>query len=183
MTEETMTTDGRARAAERAGDDERAAQERTRLGAATPEDTSLLQEAHASRVARGEEQADDEPVGRLNGAYRDLNARGRGEEWYRLRWTGREWSYLAQERLPAGRFLAADRKCSRKGDVYVGDVLVTHDLGKPLDTEAQLVVAPPAPGDTAPRRVECKITRLRDGRLSIALPRGEPLVTPDPRRK
>lgn len=134
----------------------------------------------ACGIARGEAEGPPDPVGRLIAATKDINARGRIREWwYRMRWepATRGWAYITNERLPAGNFRAAERRATLYAEVYVGDLLVTHDRGGPIDPEALLVIKDGAKMRTVP----CKVAKRRDGNLSVTLPDGTTLVTPNPR--
>jgi hypothetical protein len=133
----------------------------------------------ACQIARGEAEGPQEPVGQMIASKKDLNARGKVREWwFRMRWDGNQWAYLSEERLRGGTFLASDRHQTVYGDVYAGDVLITHDRGGPVDTEAKLVIGAGEEGAAA-----CPVTRRRDGQLSIRLPDGTDILRPNPRSK
>jgi hypothetical protein len=58
----------------------------------------------------------------IRGAFRDLNARGRGEETFRKVWRSGRWQWISSA-LPSGSFLAADRRAATKGDVETGEII------------------------------------------------------------
>lgn len=132
----------------------------------------------ACQIAAGE-PGSEEPVKKITGAKRDLNAKGNGSEWYRMVWRSGQWRYVSDERLPPGRFLARERRCSVQGEVYEGEIVVQHDRGKPVD-RAYLVCQPNEAGSVLE---ELPFKKLRSGELRIALPNGTQVDRPDPRSK
>jgi hypothetical protein len=60
----------------------------------------------------------------ITGAKKDLNCKGRGPQWYRMVWRPGSWQYVSSDRLPAGNFLASDRRASVSGEVYHGEIVV-----------------------------------------------------------
>lgn len=133
----------------------------------------------ACDIAAGRAEADQAATGAaIVGAKKDLNSKGRGPEWYRMVYRG-GWQYVSDERLPSGRFLAADRRASVHGDVYSGEIVVGHDRGSPVDV-ARLVASPNAEGKVL---VPCEFVRRRDGQLGVTLPDGSLVVLPDPRKR
>jgi hypothetical protein len=139
----------------------------------------------ACDIATGKAQAstDDEPF-RVIGATKDYNARGscRGH-WFRMVLRGGQWEYVTEERLPNGNFLASDRKATVRGDVFIGEITITHDRGKPVDLCARLVTRTPEGKLDWDGPAELDVTRTRDGNLKIKLPDGSLVVAPDPRKK
>lgn len=59
----------------------------------------------------------------IAGAFRDLNAKGRGPETFRKVWRGGEWVWISGY-LPQGTFLASDRRAQTKGPVETGEIIV-----------------------------------------------------------
>jgi hypothetical protein len=134
----------------------------------------------ACDVAAGKTPADPAEAGRpITGAKKDLNSKGRGDQWYRMVYRGGAWRYVSNDRLPNGSFLASDRRASVSGEVFVGEIVVQHDRGGPVD--AAWIVCPPSADGKVLVRVE--FARRRDGSLGITLPDGSELVLPDPRGK
>ena len=114
---------------------------------------------------------------KIIGAQKDLNSKGKGEHWYRMVYRGGGWRYVSDSMLPAGAYLAADRRAKVYGEVYPGEIVVGHDRGEPIDV-AYLVVDRGA----AKWLREIEFSRLRSGRLRFALPDGSAVDLPDPRR-
>lgn len=134
----------------------------------------------ACDIAIGRTPADDAEAGtRIVGAKKDLNAKGRGPQWYRMVYRAGQWQYVSADRLPSGTFLAADRRAEVYGEVYPGEIVVQHDRGAAVDL-AWLAAAPNAEGKCL---VKIGFARRRDGKLSFALPDGSEVVLPDPRAK
>jgi hypothetical protein len=59
----------------------------------------------------------------ISGAYRNINARGRGTEAFRKALRGGRWDWVAAGYLPRGTFLAADRRASVTGPVEPGELI------------------------------------------------------------
>lgn len=137
--------------------------------------------ARACEVAAGLPRLpEEEKLYRIRGAEKDLNAKGRGPWWYRLVWRDGAWEYVSQDRLPTGTYLARDRRATVYGNVMLGEIVVQHDRGGPID--AAYLVAPSEAsedGKTILRKIELK--RFR-GQLIITLPDGRGLELPDPRK-
>lgn len=123
----------------------------------------------------------------LRGAWRDVNAKGNGDEHYRRALSpGGSWRFVAAERLPRGMFVAADRKASIRGDVYVGDLLADYD--RPLrggrsqgeathDGKIGLVIAAASKG----AEIEwLDVARQKDGSWRVILPTGAHLSFSSP---
>lgn len=137
---------------------------------------------HACMLATGRvgQEAGAKPAGRITAAHKDLNAKGRGAWWYRMVWRSGTWEYYSDERLPMGTFLAHDRRATVQGDVWAGEIIVTHDKGSGLDSGGYLVCTPDADGKVL---VEITWTKRRDGNLVFAMPDGSEIVTPNPRAR
>lgn len=134
----------------------------------------------ACDVAAGRTQADDAATGtRITGAKKDLNAKGRGPQWYCMVYRNRSWQYVSTDRLPSGTFLAADRRAEVYGEVYPGEIVVQHDRGSAVDA-AWLVAAPNAEGKCL---TKITFTKRRSGDLAFTLPDGSEVVLSDPRAK
>jgi len=133
----------------------------------------------ACDVATGRTPTDDAATGtRITGAKKDLNAKGRGSQWYRMVYRNRSWQYVSTDRLPNGTFLAADRRAEVYGKVFPGEIVVQHDRGSAVDA-AWLVAAPNTEG-----KCLTKITfaKRRSGDLAFSLPDGSEVVLSDPRK-
>lgn len=131
----------------------------------------------ACDIATGRSPADDAATGtRIIGAKKDLNCKGRGPQWYRMVYR-RSWQYVASERLPSGSFLASERRSEVHGNVYPGEIVVSHDRGRPVDA-AWLVLTPDSDGKVL-RKIE--FASRRDGQLAFRLPDGSEVVLPNPR--
>lgn len=144
-----------------------------------PEVTSVLETRIqvACDIATGRIPADPADAGKkVIGAKKDLNCKGRGPQWYRMVYRN-AWQYVSSDRLPSGNFLAADRRATVYGIVYPGEIVVSHDRGKPVDC-AWLVCPPDAYGKVMVD-IGCPAKR-RDGQLYFTLPDGSVVVLPDP---
>jgi hypothetical protein len=118
---------------------------------------------------------EDEAPLRIRGASKDYSARGScREHWYRMVLRCGEWRYFSDGRLPAGNYLASDRQATTKGDVWIGELIVQHDRGGPIN-RAYLVTG----GDE--NIVTCPVAARRGGGLSITLPDGTVVATPSAR--
>lgn len=120
------------------------------------------------------------------GSWRDLNAKGTGDETYRRALSpGGSWRFVSADRLPRGTFLACDRKAVVRGDVYVGDLLADYDRslsrGKSTgeakhDGKIGLVVGA-TEGHLAKDDIEwMDVTRQKDGTWRVILPTGAHLT-------
>jgi len=135
--------------------------------------------ARAVAIAAGEIPADpDAKALRARGGVKDYNAKGnRRAHWYRMVWRSGAWEYVSQERLPSGNYLAHERQATVRGDVYPGEILVTHDHGAGLDKGALLVTLG---SDGKIAFVDLDTANTRAG-LEITLPNGAIVKTPNPR--
>ena len=133
----------------------------------------------ACDIAAGRTPADEAAEGaRVTGARKDLNAKGNGAHWYRMVWRGGEWVYVSPDRLPAGTFLASDRRAVVYGVVYPGEITIDHDYGAPVDAAGLAHEEV----DGEPLSV-IEFTRRRGGKLAFTLVDGSVVVLPDPRAK
>ena len=131
--------------------------------------------ARACAIARGEAPPSGQWA-RIRGGHKDYNARGRcREHWYRMVWRG-GWQYVSADRLAVGTERASERQDTTWGEAQVGEIVVQHDRGGPID-KAYIVVA--AEGEQL--LAACTLRR-REGRLVIGLPDGTKIERPDPRR-
>ena len=148
------------------------------------QETSPATEPHiqtACDIATGKTQSDPSEQGTsILGAKKDLNSKGRGDHWYRMVYRNGSWQYVSTDRLPSGQFLASDRKATVHGDVYIGEIVVQHDRGGPVDT-AWIITAPDP--TTKAVKVDVTFTKRRDGNVGITLPDGSKLVLSNPRPK
>jgi len=137
----------------------------------------------ACAIARGEQDAPEEPLGRLCVGNKDVNARGSVHGWwYAMRWNGSTWEYPSDDRLPTGMFLASDRRASIYADVYEGDVFVTHNRGGGIDSEGWVIRVPNTEkGEDKAQKTVTLVKRLRSGLLRIELPDGTSIERPNPR--
>lgn len=134
----------------------------------------------ACDVATGRTPADDAATGkRIIGAKKDLNAKGRGPQWYRMVYRNRSWQYVSTDRLPSGTFRASDRNAEVYGEVYPGEIVVHHDRGSAVDA-AWLAATPNAEGKCL---IKITFARRRSGNLAFTLPDGSEVVLSDPRAK
>ena len=124
--------------------------------------------------ARGEAQIPpDEQPKQIIGAYCDYSARLTcREHWFRLVWRSNYWIYITECLEPIG--VGTSRRLqSKEGDVWAGELVCTHDAGKPVDSIG-LVVA------TDEDLISLKWNRHCDGHFSINLPDGSSVVLPKP---
>jgi hypothetical protein len=133
----------------------------------------------ACDVATGRVLADPTTIGTsIVGAKKDLNSKGRGEHWYRM--VHRHgWRYVSDDRLPSASFRAAERRCEVYGDVYPGEIVVSHDRGQSIDC-AWLVRAPDSAGKVL---VRIEFSSRRDGNLVFTLPDASEVVLSNPRSR
>jgi len=83
----------------------------------------------ACAIALGEVSDPSAVAMSLRGAWRGANAKGNGSETYRrVMSPGSGWRFLGG-RLPAGCYLARDRKAVTRGNVYIGDLIVDYTRG------------------------------------------------------
>lgn len=133
----------------------------------------------ACDVATGKVPADPDAEGTsITGAKKDLNSKGRGPIWYRMVYRG-GWQYVSSDRLPNGSFLAADRRATVYGDVYLGEIVVSHHRGAEVD-EAWLVVGPDSEGKVLK---SITFSKRRDGQMKFVLPDDSEVVLPNPRAR
>ncbi len=139
----------------------------------------------ACDIATGAAKDETATALRTKGAWRDLNAKGNGDEHYRRALSpGGQWRFVSSERLPQGTFLAGDRKAIVRGDVYVGDLIADYDRslrGGRSQGEAQhdgkvgIVIGPKEKG------VEIEwldVVRQKNGTWRVILPTGAHLTIP-----
>lgn len=122
------------------------------------------------------------------GAWRDLNAKGNGDETYRRALSpGGVWRFVSRERLPPGTFLAGDRKASVRGDVYPGDLVADYERslrgGRSQgeanhDGKVGLVIGPHPEGGAKIEWMD--VTRQKDGSWRVILPTGAHLTFASP---
>lgn len=130
----------------------------------------------ACDIAAGRAAADPSAPGkRIRAAHKNLNCKGRGDHWFRMVLRGSRWSYFSEERLPAGSFLAADRRCTVYGEVFSGELVCQHDKAKGVDA-VWLACEP----ESSSALEECTFRKRRDGRLAVTLPDGTEVVVDNP---
>ena len=133
----------------------------------------------ACDIAAGRAPSDPDALGKsITGAKKDLNARGNGPQWYRMVYRESGWQYVSSEQLPNGNYLASDRRATVYGDVFPGEIVVSHDRGKPVDA-AWLICTPDEQGKVM---TPCGIRKRRDGQLVFELPDASKIVLSDPRQ-
>jgi hypothetical protein len=117
------------------------------------------------------------------GAWRDLNAKGNGNETYRRALSpGGSWRFVASDRLPRATFLASDRKAAVRGDVYVGDLVADYERSlrhsasqgeAKHDGKVGIVTGRQGPG----AEIEwMDVSRQKDGTWRVILPTGAHLT-------
>lgn len=127
--------------------------------------------------------ADDEGM-RIVGAKKDYNSRGRcREHWFRMVLRDGTWRYVSTDRLPNENFRAADRNADVRGDVYHGEITITHDRGAGVDSVGNLEVRGPDGKRLADDSTDVAVAVTRDGKLKLTLPDGSIVVAPNPRGK
>lgn len=139
-------------------------------------------EAACDRAAgdKSAQDADADEAGHsVRAGHKYLNAKGRGDWWYRMVWRNGSWQYFSDEKLPTGTFLAGDRKADVHGDVFIGEIVCQHDKGGPVDA-MYLVCAPDEEGKDVLHVVEYR--KRKDGQLVVTLPDGREVAVPNPRR-
>lgn len=135
--------------------------------------------ALACDIATGAVKPPEDIIGMsIRGGHKDLNAKGRGPWWYRMVLRNGAWTYFCEDRLPMGTFLAGDRRCSVRGDVYLGEVVAQHDKGGPVD--AMYLIAP----NVADNNMLCPVPfrKRKDGKFVVTLPDGREVVVSNPRK-
>lgn len=117
---------------------------------------------------------------RIRGAAKDYNARGsRREHWFRMVLRNGSWEYVSSDYLPKANYLASDRCATVYGEVYPGELVVSHDLGAQVD-QMWIVEAHPEESTKPLKKVEFSKTRAG---LKVVLPDGTELTVSDPRKK
>lgn len=130
--------------------------------------------------AKGEQTIpeDEAPIS-ITGAHCDYSARGScREHWFRMAWRNDSWQYISR-RLEAVGMTSSTRHQSKKGDVWAGEIVASHDRGKPIDAVALIVNRPEG---VTNHILWLDFTRRRDGQLSITLPDKSTVVLRDPRK-
>lgn len=136
----------------------------------------------ACEIACGRQVTAPDGSYRVKGAHKDYSARGSCRaHWFRMVLRGGQWTYVSDEYLPSGNFRASERHATVYGEVYEGELCVTHDRGKGVDSIAHLMTVDPS--DDSLEMIDCKVVKSRDGNLRIHLPSGDVVVAPNPRGK
>lgn len=137
----------------------------------------------ACDIAAGRAQPDDDADAiEIIGAKKDKNAKGNGPEWYRMVLRDGSWRYVSDDRLPAGNYLASERRASVKGDVFPGELVAVHDRGAPV--ESVWLVESLTEGESGSDCLrQCDFTKKRGGKLKVTLPDGTEITVADPRHK
>lgn len=133
--------------------------------------------SEACDIATGKMVIDPNAEGaKIVGAKKDLNGKGNGPYWFRMVWRDKSWQYVSEERLPNGNFLASDRRAIVYGQAYHGEIVVSHDRGKPVDIA--WIIDLDKKDDV---KHEIPFVKTRDRHLLFTLPNGEKIKLPDPR--
>lgn len=132
--------------------------------------------------AKGEQTIPDEELPhRITGAFCDYSARGAcREHWFRMVWRNDAWEYFS-EHLAAVGMNSSTRHQSTSGNVWAGELVATHDRGKPI--EAIALVTSGRSRDSEGELRFLKFGRRRDGQLSVTLPDSSVVLLPDPRKR
>ena len=120
----------------------------------------------------------DETGTRIQAAHKYLNAKGKGPWWYRMVYRNDSWEYFSEDRLPAGVFLASDRRATVYGDVFIGELVCQHDRGSKVDV-ISLIAADVAGGIDL---LDVPFCTSRNGQLVLTLPDGRKMTVPNPRK-
>lgn len=133
----------------------------------------------ACDIATGKIPADPNDKGyKIIGAKKDLNSRGRGPQWYRMVHRNGSWQYVSNERLPAGTFSASERRAHVSGQAFIGEIIVQHDRGKPIDL-AYIITGE---GGEYDPKTEITFHARRDGNLVFVLPDNSEIILSNPRK-
>lgn len=136
----------------------------------------------ACAIATGEARDPAANAIPVRAAYRNLNSKGNGAEWYRMVYRNGQFTYFSDGRMPTGKFLASERRVTLLGDVYAGEIVVEHDRGGPVN-DVMLVCDPFTDSDGDARKfVSLKWSKQRNGIRAI-LPTGASITVPNPRSK
>lgn len=129
----------------------------------------------ACLVASGKEPADPSAEAKkVKGAHKDYSARGsRREHWYRMVLRNGTWEYVSTERLAAGNFRASERHDTVYGEMFEGELAITHDHGAGVDATAHLLAGG--------KFIDCDVKKTRAG-LKITLPDGSVVTAANPRK-
>jgi hypothetical protein len=132
------------------------------------ENTNIMPRPKTKRawaIARGEAPAPQESCGQIWGAKNSYNARGRGNTYVRRVYRDGRWQWFSPP-ASRGRFLAADRKDTKYGDVYIGDIIAEYTLGSRTPDQWLLIVD--GDGEWA-TWVSLDATKLRNGRWRVTV--------------
>ena len=139
----------------------------------------------AAKIALGEIQPEKEHENiayRFAAAKKDVSSSGKIRQlWYRMRRSpGTDtWEYYGEGRLPRGNSSASDRYGIVYGNLYIGDLVATHDHGRPID-RIDLVYFNIS--ENKAKLNECEFNIIRGNMLQIKLPNGSMITLPNPRK-
>lgn len=134
----------------------------------------------AARIAKGEIQPEKEHENlayQFIAAKKDVSSTGRIRQlWYRMRRSpGTDtWEYYAEERLPHGNYRA-----TVYGNLYVGDLVASHDHAKPID---KICLVYFNIEENKAKLHDCEFNIIRGNMLQISLPDGSKITLPNPRK-
>ena len=139
---------------------------------------------NACLVAAGTEPADPAATGiQIRAGYRDLNCKMSGEEWHRMVYRDAKWSYYSDERIPSRGIRASERKCITHGEVFHGELVCQHYIGKPVDAVYLIADQKEIWNSNSPKQIHSvEFVKQRDGNLRITLPDGKKVILPNPRK-
>ena len=139
----------------------------------------------AAKIAKGELQPEKEHENiayRFIAAKKDVSSSGRVRQlWYRMRRSpGTDtWEYYAEERLPKGNYRASERQATVYGNLYIGDLVASHDHAKPID---RICLVYYNLEENKAKLHDCEFAIVRGNLLLISLPDGSKITLPNPRK-
>jgi len=139
----------------------------------------------AAKIAKGELQPEKEHENiayRFIAAKKDVSSSGRVRQlWYRMRRSpGTDtWEYYAEGRLPKGNYYANERQATVYGNLYIGDLVATHDHAKPID---RICLVYYNLEENKAKLHDCEFAIVRGNQLQISLPDGSKITLPNPRK-
>jgi hypothetical protein len=112
----------------------------------------------------------------IKAAYRKLNCKLKGDEWYKLVYRDGKWEYIGQP-LPKVGQRGENRDCESFGHVTEGEIIARHPRGGQVD---RVQVVQPGP-DGKLTLVDCHWAVL-GSTLLVRLPDETELKLPNPRK-
>jgi hypothetical protein len=120
-------------------------------------------------------------VHQVRGAFRDLNAKGKGPETFRKAWRAGAWVWVS-DALPRGTFRAAERRTATRGPVEEGEIIGEFDRQLPdkrCSVSDFLLVRGTLAENEKPLRKLKWIQKVNC--YTVTMPSGETIDLPDPR--